>query len=96
MVKLRQHPYFKKNQNKTNTRIHVHRANKALRVVFRGNLITNRLLLNGTFGLRPVVVESTTAHTVEVSLRLMIMNYAEGHILLLTSHFHIFPLDCLA
>lgn len=76
--------------------IHAHRANKALRVVFQGNLITNRLLLNGPFGLRPIIVESTTAHAVEVSLRLMIMNYAEGHILLVTSHFHIFPLDCLA
>lgn len=73
--------------------IHVHRTNKALRVVFQGNVNTNRLLLNGPFGLRPVVVESTTAHAVEVSLRLMIMNYAEGHILLVTSHF---PLDCLA
>lgn len=33
--------------------------------------------------------------TAEVSLGLMIMNYAEGHILLVTSHLHGFPLDCL-
>lgn len=76
--------------------IHVHRANVALRVVSQGNLITNGLLLSWPFGLRPVVLESTTAHTAEVSLRLMIMNYAEGHILLVTSHFHSFPLDYLA
>jgi len=93
-MKLSQHLYFGK--KKKYMHMHVHKANAALRVVFQGNLITNGLLLSGPFGLRPAVLESTTAHTAEVSLRLMIMNYAEGHILLVTSHFHSFPLDWLA
>lgn len=91
-MKLSQQTYLKKKGMYK----HIHRANVALRVVFQGNLITDRLLLSGPFGLRPVVLESTTAYTAEVSLRLMIMNYAEGHILLVTSHFHSFSLDCLA
>lgn len=52
--------------------------------------------MSGPFGLRPVILESTDAHSTELSLRLMIMNYAGGHILLVTSHFHSIPLDCLA
>lgn len=76
----------KKKSKKTQSK----RASVALKVVFQGNLITNRLLLSGPFGLRPVISESTAAHSAEVSLRLMIMNYAEGHILLVTSHFQ-FP-----
>lgn len=91
---LSQHLYLN-----THVREHAHshpRANTALTVVFPGNLITNWLLLSGPFRLRPAVLESTGTHTAEVSLRLMIMNYAEGHILLVTSHLHSFPLDCLA
>ena len=44
----------------------------------------------------PSILECPGRVTAEMSLRLMIMNYAEGHILLVTSHLHGLPLDCLA
>ena len=47
-------------------------------------------------GFSPAMSEGPGRGTAEVSLRLMIMNYAEGHILLVTSHLHGLPLDCLA
>lgn len=61
-------------------------------LVFQRNLITQRLLLSGLCGSQPHHARVTA----EVSLRLMIMNYAEGHIPLVTSHLHSLPLDCLA
>lgn len=49
----------------------------------------------GYLDFSPAISESPGRVTAEVSLRLMIMNYAEGHILLVTSHLHDLPLDCL-
>ena len=46
-------------------------------------------------GFSPSILKCPGRVTAEVSLRLMIMNYAEGHILLVTSHLHGLPLDCL-
>lgn len=47
-------------------------------------------------GFGPAILECPGRVTAEVSLRLMIMNYAEGHILLVTSHLHGLPPDGLA
>lgn len=69
------------------------RADAALRVAFQGNLITKYLLLSRLFRLKPAALEGSNASLAEVSLRLMIMNYAEDHILLVTSHFHTFFLE---
>lgn len=89
-MKLSQHLAFKKKEKEKNPQP---------KSSLSGSCLSEKPDHRGTAAEWTVWVWSQPRHvrvTAEVSLRLMIMNYAEGHIPLVTSHLHGLPLDCLA